>query len=708
MNARVLLSRLVIASWLGLVLLWLVQIFGGLSVHGVARALTVAALALTAVHSVLWLTRLLRAPASPERSKKLVLTALLAIAFVVRFAGLDFELLDAPIGDEGVFHKVSQQINGGDPYPRTFNYGHLLYYLGALAIWFYDLFPSGVTRLLEVFYTTYEGYGVQRILLKAVNASLAALTAGAVFGAATRVLASGRVLEDRVNGQGETAELLAGTLAGLLIAFSPLYNSIAHQLIADVPAAAFAAFCIYFLARLLRRESLRDYLLAGAASGLAAAGKYPGGVVVIGIFAIWLSWRIRERNWSWSLLWAALASVGSLVAVMPALFKYPHVAFGGEGLDIFFGFRQYAYGGWIGVQPESNLVWYGRALLSSFGWPAIGLGLAGVALAGSEARRRWLWMAVFPVAYLTLIFSMSMVVHRNLQVALPGVAVVVGAGLAVVLASIARRGRLWAWIVALVALALPIWRTLAWDFSQMRPGTRQLARAWIEEHVPEGASIIRERYSPKLDPERYAFISHRFAAWQDPGEMRTGEWDYLVLAKPAYARFVESEEFRREHQKEYKRRYEEMLGWEKVAGFEPSVTRAGPELSIFALEPDPVVYRTERVFSAADSTFISHPDLRRDGPKAPLQYTRRWQFAVFKDYLAAGTYRVELDARPEPPEGYLYVVDRRNREVGTYDLREDFVIELPADEKYLVRIFLPPPTRLHGFRIAADGTPREN
>ncbi|MFQ5525414.1 MAG: ArnT family glycosyltransferase [Thermoanaerobaculia bacterium] len=693
--ADALIRRAVVGSWVALAMLWLLQVFGGVTLAFAARALTVVALAATAVAVGVGLWRLLASPGSPARTRQIALLGILALAFLVRFAGLDFELMDAPIGDEGVFHKVATDINSGKPFPQTFNYGHLLYYLGAFAIWFYDLFPTAMTGFWELFYTTLEGYGVQRLLLKGVNASLAAVAAGAVFGASYSALAKPG------DDSGERTALLGGVLGGALITFSPIYNDVAHQLIADVPAGAFAAFCLYFVARLVHKESLRDYLLAGVMAGLAAAGKYPGGLVALAIFAIWLRWRLKTRSWSWDLLWAALVSFVTLIATMPALFVYPETALGGEGLDIFFGFRQYAFGGWLGVQPESNLVWYVRELSRSFSWPVLILGLAGFFRLSRRQQRHWLWLAVFPIGYLTLIFSMSMVVQRNLEVVLPALAILLGAGLAASVSAVAARSRTMAVTVALGVLFMPVWWTVAWDISRMRPGTRHLARAWLEENVPEGASIVRERYTPTLDPERFAFVSHRFAAWQDPEEMRSGEWDYLILAWPAYSRFLEAGNLTREHEREYRRRYEIMLGFDKAAEFAPTRLRAGPLLTIFELEPEAPVLQTDRTFLPPEATFISHPDLRRDGPRAPLQYTRRWQFAVFKDFFAGGKYRVELGVNPPIREGYLHVIDRRKVEVGSWDLRQALTVELPRDEKYLLRVFIAPPTRLYGIRLAA-------
>jgi hypothetical protein len=605
---------------------------------------------------------------------------------LVRFAGIDFELIDHPRSDEGVFLALAERINSGQLLPETFNYGHLLYYAGAVALWVRELFPEAVTAIARAVYGVETPLEVSRILLKSLNALFGALTTLAVFGIASRI-----------------AGFAAAVLAGLLITFSPLYNDVAHQVISDVPAAFFATLTLMFVARLLEEENRRDYLMAGAAAGLAAASKYPGGVAAIAIFAVWFYWRLRLRNWSWALIGSAVVSILTMLTAMPALVLSHNRAFSGHGLDVFFGFRQYAYGGWLGVERSSNALWYGNLVFENFGLPAIALGLSGLVFLAREERRRLALMLPFPVLYLILIGSMSMAVHRNLQPALPILAAILGVGIAGWIEFVQRlqpdRSRRWAALVGVTALILPTVRTLAWDFSRTRPGTRQIARDWIEGNVPEGAAILKEDYTSQLDSRRHVVKHLRFAARLPPAELRTPVWDYLLLARNAHRRFLTPNALSRPHHREMAQRYRELFELELVREFVPGPTRAGAHLLLYRVEPEAPEYQGERRFAAGEASFVSDRSLRQLGAGKPLQYTREWQYALFKDFFEQGTYRVSLTATPTPAEAYLYVFTADNRGVGGFALKEGLPIELPRRGKYFLRLSLSPPSRFHWMEL---------
>ncbi len=255
-------------------------------------------------------------------------------------------------------------------------------------------------------------------------------------------------------------------------------------------------------------------------------------------------------------------------------------------------------------------------------------------------------------------------------------------------------------LLAVAALAVPAARTLTWNVSHLRPGTRELARNWIETNVPEGAAILTETQAPRLDESRYLVHHRRFAALDSLDDIRDPLWDYLILARPAYGLFLDPSNWREPHHEEMARRYREMLDFELAAEFAPGPWRSGPRLKILEVDPEQTVYRTHRVFAAADAVWLSTPDLKRDGPNGSIRFRRRWHYAAFKDHFAAGRYRVAWGSRPNPPlGGWLYVVGRDGREVGTFEIVPELTLELPSPGKYFLRVFLPPRSMLHGLEL---------
>ncbi|NNC75717.1 MAG: phospholipid carrier-dependent glycosyltransferase [Acidimicrobiia bacterium] len=679
-----------------LVILWLSDISGeplagGVRTWGVGLILAALCLWLGA-----WTVRLFwEEGGGRPRIERRWLLALVALALVVRFVGITWELIDHPRNDEGVFLATAERINDGALFPTTFNYGHFLYYAGALALWMEESLPIAGPTLSHVFDVA-TPYEVDWVVLKCIVALLGALTVPAVFATARRVF-----------GGPADAALAAAGVSGLLITFSPLYNAITHQVISDVPSGFFAALCLLFVARLTERERLRDYLLAGVAAGLAAASKYPGGVVAVGIFGVWLYWRWRERSWSWSLVWAAAVSMLTMLAIMPGFIVQRSFVFQGQRTSLLLGFYQYARGGWLGVQPDSAALWYGGELVATFSWAAIILGLVGLAFLPRESRRRLALMLVFPVVFLALIGAMSMVVQRNLQPVLPILAVILGVGAGGWVGRFRRSygaGSRQRWVatgaVLVAMLVVPVARTVAWDISRTRPSTRQLARNWIEGTLPDGVSILRESYTPTLDEERFHVQFKRFAAWTPAKELFSPAWDFLLLARNAHLRFMNEEAVMRDEQREYARRYRTIFDQlELVREWRPSTLQAGAHLLLYRAAPVPTVYRDSLRFVPADATYVSNELLRQRGSDQPFTYTHRWMYAVFKDFFEAGRYQGVLEVDRAPEEGYLYVVTPENREIGTWDASTRFEIELPERGKYLFRVFLAPPTELRGWTL---------
>jgi len=617
----------------------------------------------------------------------LLVPALLLLSFVVRFVGLGWEAGAGYYRDEGIYRAGAVLINEGELLPKSFIYGHVLYYLAAFALWLQSLFPGIVASVAKTVFRAGTDEQVISIVLRSVSATLGALTTLPVFLIARRF-----------------AGTLAGATAALLIIFSMTYNEITHLLISDVPSAFFATLCLLFVARLIDRESRNDYLWAGVCAGLAAASKYPAGVVAVGIVAVWLKWRISQRRWSWNLLFSGLASIAAMLAVMPAILVSAGDAFSNEGKDIFFGLRQYGLEGWIGVIKQSNSLYYGRLLYDGFKLPACILGLTGLFFLPRKVVGRLFWELAYPICFLALLVSMNMAVKRNILPVVPILAVVLGVGVAGWANPLARwtnRRRTVACGLGLVAILLPLRGTVEQEVAMTSIGTRALAVAWIRENIPRGARLVKESYTPNFDRREYTWIQGRFAARRELEAIRDPRNDFLLLARNAYGRFTMPELLVKPHHHVFAERYAEMFTWDKVHDFRPGRTRRGPFLSLYRLDPEIVDYKTSIEFHAADAAFLSGPLPVPETDPRSLRFTDHGEWALFKSHLEAGSYDVTVDAGATVT-GRLRVVTRDNHPLLETDLDAGTAaFELVERDKIFVYVELDPGSELRSVALHA-------
>jgi hypothetical protein len=685
-------------GWAGVGLTWGAAVAGWAAPLWLARtALAVAGLA-TIAWIGHWLVDRLRARREGSIGLAAVLPALVVLALTVRFVGLASEVGGRYYLDEGTYYHHAAAINDGEPLRRSFVYPHLLYYADAVVLWVAVQAPplaSAWSRL----------YGVSEPLarawldLRSVVALLSALTVVPVY------LLGVRLLRGR-------SGVWAGALAALFLIASPLYNEGSHLNTCDIPSAFFATVCLAVAARLLDEERLRDYGLAGMAAGLAAGSKYPAGVVAVAIAALWIRWRRVHGPRRWGLTASALAALVTFVAVMPSLIAYPEFAFGG-GRGLFFGVQQYGRGGWLGVMPGSNATFYLDHLNESFGWPALVAGLLGLLALPRPARTRLLWMLPFPVLYLALISSMNMAVKRNLDPVLPSLALVLGVG---VVGGLGRLVAAWPrgaaslagpWakriagtVVGLALLALPASSTWGQEVGLVRPSTRELAAAWLAEHLPRGVAILKESYTPDLDARRFAVEHQRFATRMSPAEMAEGGFDYLLLSSAAYARFADPEALTKPHQREFAERYREIFArFPLLEEWDPDEMQMGPVLRLYRVDPDPKSCQPTATLAAADA--FSQPGMQ-PAPERPLRWQAPGDWALFKACLPPGRYRVEV-VGAIPGSGALKLFDVTGLALGTVRVdpgdQPGGEFSVPRQEKVLFDAVLPPGSRVRSLEL---------
>jgi hypothetical protein len=692
-----------VAAWSLLAALWLLAVGAG---FGWAVPLARVAFPLTLLATAVWAYQWLRAHL---RTRQWLIPVLLALSLAVRLIGADHEVSGRYWGDEGTYYQHATQIDEGKLLTRSFVYPHLTYDLYAFVLWLAGLFPGATAGIVRALWGITVPLEREWLLLRLVSALLGAFTMVPVALLARRIAAGAAASRPELG-------TLAGAFAGLLLIANPHFNMGSHLFICDAPSAFFAAVSLAFAGRLLDAERNRDYVAAGIWAGLAAAAKYPAGVVAVAIVALWASWRFvrldqtgaKPKRWSWGLVWAGLAAIVAFVAVMPSLAVYPEIAlFGQRGM--LFGARQYALHGWIGVTPQSNAAFYLELLVESFGPATLVLGLLGLFALDRTTRGRWLRMAVFPALFLGLLFSMAMVVKRNLYPAMPPLAVLLGVGLAA--GAMLARGRLAERlpslrlavvpVLAALCLAPPVWRTTIETIGYARASTRDLAVEWMLANLPPGARIVKEQYTPNLPEGAYEIVPTRFTARLTLGEIRQEGNDYLLLASDAYKRFLDPELLRKEHQHEIADRYRTILDtYPKIAEWIPNRIRLGPIVQLYRLEPLPADCRPGGSILARDAHV---PDLRmRTGGGVAYQLPGQW--VLFKGCFAAGRYAFRLDGAASGP-GSLRAVDAANRKVGETPLGSEPVdVRLPAQGKYFFYVSLPEGSHLQGV-VLEPGQP---
>lgn len=718
-------------AWAAVVGLWLADALG----RGLPPAVDLAAVLAALVATGAWVAgaalRLWRA----DRRRALALAALLILAGAVCFTGLDHELGGRSFGDEGTYLSKAHKANEGVLLRPWFIYPHLLFYLDALALWAAGLAAPLTAAVAGGLYGVTEPNLVDALVARAVTAAMGALAALAVFALARRIATVATPEAAGGGGRAPTppgpSPTVAGLFGGLLIALSPLWVGTAQLNLSDVAAAFFATLTVAAAAGLLDRESPRRYLLAGALAGLAAGSKYPAGLVAIAIFALWLRGRRRAgRRGAAGLALAAGAAIGAFLLATPSLLAFPRAVFQGGGADVLFGLRQYAAGGWTGVVRASDLRYYGGLLAENFGLPALVLGIAGAFVLAPAARRRLAWTLPFPAAYLALLLALEVAVPRNLLPVLPALAAMLGVGLAGLtarLGDLARRtparrrtAALAGGALTVAALAMPAWGTGVKIVQRVRPTTRDLARVWIEGHLPPGSYLVAEAYTPPL-ARPFVVRRPRFAIRLDPAELRRPRHDFLLLSGGSYNRFLRAENLDDPILDDGARRYRELFAeLPLVAIFPEEPLREGAELRLYRLDPAAPPWSSGAEFAAAEALVRDPSMAPTQGGEGAIAFAADGQWALFKAYLEPGRYRVRVEgagaaehaaagtaeagpgAREAPATGEpisggrLRVLDRSSEVHASAPVEGGVAgpFELPRREKVFLYLYLPPGSRV--------------
>jgi hypothetical protein len=430
---------------------------------------------------------------------------------------------------------------------------------------------------------------------------LGARAAVASLGVATVVLLYfvGRSVAGRVG----------GVVAALFFATAPLAVIAAHDFKEDIPLAFWLTIQLLFLVRYLRGARPRDLYLAAASLGGAVGTKYTGVAAALLVIGCVLFGPATERRWQRLGNAILLAGVVFLVCTPAILidpvafmadtsFEARHAVIGHSPEMTWDRAGRMEAGKPLKISPLSSFWTYHlrHSLVPGISIPGLLLTAVGLFIAlgrgGAAGRVVASGLLLFYVLLESLPLKPPPFAARYMVAVLPYAALLVGQAVAAAWeGSVARR--LVIGVLCMATLGLNGFHAIQ-QVQAMRPDTRDLARAWMFEHFPQGVRLIVPgplSYSPIAYPSRPSAFPYQVVLSADRSsntlEMGMDPDTYVIVSSFDYQRYLDHTEFDPEATRFYRRLFE----WDSpVATFKVPFRPLGfhnPTIQIFHLADSP-------------------------------------------------------------------------------------------------------------------------
>jgi Dolichyl-phosphate-mannose-protein mannosyltransferase len=289
--------------------------------------------------------------------------------------------------------------------------------------------------------------------------------------------------------------LLAAAVLGT--AFLPVFY--AHLALNDVPALFALNVSVYGSAGVLTHGRRRDYALAGAGLGLAAATKYTAAIGLVPLLAAGglglASADLRRRAFAGLALAGALALGAFVVANPHAVFSFHEFWHDVQEQE-----RSAGDLGKLGQTYDSGFGYYLWVLTWGLGWVPLLVAALAVPLLVRTDPWRAAFLVPWPVIFIVYMGLQDRFFGRWLLPALPAVALLAAFGAVWLVDRLRSSERVRAVALGAATVAL-IGQGLVYsvhlDRVLSRDDTRNLARAWMVQHVPPASKIVVEPIVPE-------------------------------------------------------------------------------------------------------------------------------------------------------------------------------------------------------------------
>jgi hypothetical protein len=285
--------------------------------------------------------------------------------------------------------------------------------------------------------------------------------------------------------------------AGLLAtAFLPVFYS--KQALNDVVTLVPVTIGTIAAHQAWQRGRTRDWVLAGAAVGVATATKYTCVLLAVTVLvSAGLSWTATRRTRR-ALAGLALAG-GSSIAAYLAVNPYTLIDVSAFWSDVSAQSRlsDTAKPG----QEGAAFPYYLWTLSWGLGWVPLVAAGAGILLLARRQPRTALLLLSFPVTLLVFLGLQGRYFGRWLLPAYPACAVVAAYAAVAAARWVTARHPARRWLAtglaALLLCVQGLTATLHLDAVLGRRDTREQLRAWLDDHVPAGSRIVVEPFAPR-------------------------------------------------------------------------------------------------------------------------------------------------------------------------------------------------------------------
>jgi 4-amino-4-deoxy-L-arabinose transferase-like glycosyltransferase len=394
----------------------------------------------------------------------------------------------------------------------------------------------------------------------------------------------------------ETTRRLAGLVGALaaaaIVAIVPLAVESAHYLTTDVPMTFLCALCLLTTVVATQSGRRRWWLGAALIAGLAGSTKWNGlAVAAVPLLAYAVILFDRARPFALLRDPTPYAMVG--VAFVGFVAPTPAIVLAPAEVISWVSSSAAIYAVPDPRQTQDTVTFNLGALVATPGPLLIGgvLGMLVIVARMREgpATRAAVVIPAFIVGYFVLASLPPRYYARNLLPIIPYLAVSAGIAVATLLDQVRRRSAAWpippgstaavVGIVFVISLLPPVASSLAATAGLSRPDTRDLARAWMLEHVPPATVVGREIYTPQFAATEFTPAGSFFLHELGLDAYRVNGARYMIASSWAYERFLDKPATPIEDAF-----YRDLFALPEAYRIDPGPDRTGPTIRILRLE----------------------------------------------------------------------------------------------------------------------------